>query len=254
VPKEHNEIRDPVHVFITADPDELAAINSPVVQRLRHIHQLAMTYLVYPGATHRRFEHSLGVMHLAGQIYDVVMRDDNLSDALREIVPVNPRKREYWRSVLRLAALCHDVGHLPFSHGAEDLLPEGVQHEQLSRALIECEQMRQVWDDMRPQPKVSDVVKVALGPDKAADLGFDTWEAILAEMISGDVFGADRMDYLLRDSLHAGVAYGRFDYHRLIQSMRILPQARDPFGQGTRDSRGGPTLDARRGARWRGVR
>src|SRR5205823_7215001 len=78
VAKEHNEIRDPVHVFVEADPDELAVINSAPFQRLRHIHQLALTYLIYPGATHRRFEHSLGVMHIAGRIYDVVMRDENL--------------------------------------------------------------------------------------------------------------------------------------------------------------------------------
>lgn len=111
--KEYNEIRDPVHVFVEADPDELAVINSRPFQRLRHIHQLALTFLIYPGGTHRRFEHSLGVMQVAGRIYDVVMRDENLSDVVREVVPMSRRKREYWRSVLRMAALCHDIGHLP---------------------------------------------------------------------------------------------------------------------------------------------
>jgi uncharacterized protein len=228
VQKERNEIRDPVHVFVTADPDELAVVDSAPFQRLRNIHQLAMTHLIYPGATHKRFEHCLGVMHLAGQIYDNVMRDDNLSDAVREIVPTNARKREYWRSVLRMAALCHDFGHLPFSHGPEKLLPDRMEHEQISRRLIESESMQKVWSKMRPEPKVEDVIKIALGPEVAGDLGFDTWEGILAEMIVGEVFGSDRMDYLLRDSLHAGVAYGRFDHHRLIQSMRILVEAREP--------------------------
>src|SRR5439155_8659690 len=119
VAKEFNEIRDPVHVFVEADPDELAVVNSRPFQRLRHIHQLALTYLIYPGGTHRRFEHSLGVMQVAGRIYHIVMRDENLSDVVREVVPGSRRKREYWRSVLRMAALCHDLGHLPFSHAAE---------------------------------------------------------------------------------------------------------------------------------------
>src|SRR5690242_2763188 len=116
MPKEVNEIRDPVHVFVHADPDELAVINSPPFQRLRNIHQLALSYLIYPGATHRRFEHSLGVMELVGRIFDVVIREENLSDTVREVVPSSRRKREYWRAVLRMAALCHDMGHLPFSH------------------------------------------------------------------------------------------------------------------------------------------
>jgi uncharacterized protein len=233
VPKEFNEIRDSVHVFVEADPDELAVVNSQAFQRLRHIHQLALTYLIYPGGTHRRFEHSLGVMQLAGRIYDVVMREEHLSDVVREVVPTSRRKREYWRSVLRMAALCHDMGHLPFSHAAEkELLPSGFSHEQITRALIESDQMKTVWDGMRPRPEPEDVVKVALGPEEAQDLTFDTWEAILAEAIVGDVFGADRIDYLLRDSLHTGVAYGRFDHHRLIQTMRILPPAPDPAGGG----------------------
>jgi uncharacterized protein len=214
------------------DPKHEKAAHSRPFQRLRHIHQLALSYLVYPGATHRRFEHSLGVMHVAGRIYDVVMRDSNLSDLVREVVPTGARKREYWRSVLRMAALCHDLGHLPFSHAAEkELLPVDTGHEQVTRALIFCDDMKKVWDAMRPRPEPEDVVKIALGPREASDLTFDTWEAILSEMIVGDVFGADRIDYLLRDSHHAGVAYGRFDHNRLIQSIRILPPVSDPAAE-----------------------
>lgn len=78
-----HEFRDPVHSFIHVDGDERRVIDSAPVQRLRHIHQLAMTHLVYPGATHRRFEHSLGVMELAGQVFDVVTDPDRLSEELR---------------------------------------------------------------------------------------------------------------------------------------------------------------------------
>ena len=71
-----HEIRDPVHGFITVDTPERDVLDTPPVQRLRDIHQLAMEYLVYPGATHKRFEHALGVMELAGRVYDVVTRTD----------------------------------------------------------------------------------------------------------------------------------------------------------------------------------
>src|SRR5882672_8883332 len=78
--KHSHEFRDPIHTFISVRTDERTVIDSRPFQRLRHIHQLALSYLVYPGATHKRFEHSLGVMHLAGRIYDVVTRGELLSD------------------------------------------------------------------------------------------------------------------------------------------------------------------------------
>jgi HD superfamily phosphohydrolase len=227
--KRIHEVRDPVHIFIRYDSDERKVIDSEPFQRLRYIHQLAMTFLVYPGATHRRFEHSLGVMELASRIFDSITRPDNLYYLPSEIRDQFPAledlsKRGYWRRVLRLAALCHDLGHLPFSHAAENLLPKGYSHETMTKIII-LELMKDVWsrlDDPKPRPE--DIAKIAVGPEEAKDLGrFSTWEAILSEIIVGDVFGADRMDYLLRDSLHAGVTYGHFDHHRLIDTMRILP-------------------------------
>ncbi|MDA8234683.1 MAG: HD domain-containing protein [Clostridia bacterium] len=119
--KHVTEIRDPIHIFIKLDSDELKVLNSRPFQRLRHIHQLAMTYLVYPGATHRRFEHSLGVMELAGRVYDIVTDKSNINEKIKDLIPQLGREdeRRYWRRVLRIAALCHDMGHLPFSHAAE---------------------------------------------------------------------------------------------------------------------------------------
>lgn len=104
-----HEIRDPIHVFVYVDDVEREVLNSRPLQRLRHIHQLAMTYLVYPGATHRRFEHSLGVFELAGRVFDVVTRQEHLSEEVRELLPDLTREasRSYWRLVLRMAALCH---------------------------------------------------------------------------------------------------------------------------------------------------
>jgi len=220
--KHTHEIRDPIHVFIRLSSAEREVLDSRPFQRLRHIHQLALTYLVYPGATHRRFEHSLGVMELATRVFDVVTHEDKLDDRLRGELGELQENRRYWRRVLRMAALCHDIGHLPFSHAAEaELLPDGWTHELLSAALIRSDEMKTAWSHLKVDPE--DVVKLALGPKEAPDLEFSPWETILAEIIVGDALGVDRMDYLLRDSHHAGVAYGRFDHYRLIDTMRILP-------------------------------
>lgn len=131
--KHLHEFRDPIHTFISVRTDERRVIDSAPFQRLRNIHQLAMTYLVYPGATHKRFEHSLGVMELASRIFDVVTNPQNLlDDTVRKIVP-DEEGRRYWKSAIRMAALCHDLGHLPFSHAAEkELLPNGYNHERLT--------------------------------------------------------------------------------------------------------------------------
>ena len=225
--KNIHEIRDPIHVFIRLDSDERKILDSPPFQRLRHIHQLALTYLVYPGATHKRFEHSLGVMELASRIYDVVTEPENIyqeSKAVRDIIP-KYRELEHlkWKRTLRLAALCHDLGHLPFSHVSEELLPEGWDHERITMKVILSEEMSDIWKKIDMQPE--HVAKLAIGPKKSKDymnVELDEWESILSEIITGDVFGADRMDYLLRDSYHTGVAYGKFDHYRLIDTMRIL--------------------------------
>lgn len=221
-----HEIRDPIHIFVRLDSAERKVLDSCAYQRLRHITQLALTYLIYPGATHKRFEHSLGVMELAGRVFDTITSDHNVTDEVRQLVPeiALPDERNYWRRVLRMAALCHDIGHLPFSHAAEDeLLPAGWSHERLSRLLIESELMVPIWKGMRPPLDPEHIVKVAIGARNAKDLAFTKWERILSEIIVGDAFGVDRIDYLLRDSHHTGVGYGKFDHYRLVDEIRILP-------------------------------
>jgi hypothetical protein len=164
-------------------------------------------------------------MEVASRIYDVVTNQLNIyHDSVRDIVPQargDARAHEYWAQVLRCAALCHDLGHLPFSHAAErELFPAGWDHERLSYEIIMCEELNTLWKKLKIQAE--DVAKLALGPKKCK-LEFSDWETILSEIIVGDVFGADRIDYLLRDSYHAGVSYGRFDHYRLIDTLRILP-------------------------------
>lgn len=217
------EIRDPVHVFVRVHRDERQwLVDAEPLQRLRDVHQLAMSYLLYPGASHKRFEHSLGVLELATKIFDRVSDPHRIAH-LPENNPVIEelkRRRERWRQVLRAAALCHDIGHMPFSHAAETLLPDGWNHETVTRDLILSQGMADIWKHLKIE--ATEVVKVALG-QKGHDFILDPIEHLLTEIITGDAFGADRMDYLLRDSLHTGVAYGRFDHHRLIDTLRLMP-------------------------------
>ena len=225
VTKRYHEIRDPIHGFIKLDSYERCVLDSPPVQRLRNIHQLAMSYLVYPGATHKRFEHSLGVMELAGRVFDVVTAQENIHASVQKtVLNLTDDEKLYWRKVLRMAALCHDIGHLPFSHAAEiELLPTGRSHESITVDLIQGDLMAEIWESMRPRPAPLDIAKVSVGPEYLSKEEFTDWERLLYEIIGGDALGVDRMDYLLRDSHHAGVGYGRFDHYRLIESMRILP-------------------------------
>jgi HD superfamily phosphohydrolase len=164
-------------------------------------------------------------MEIASRIFDVVTAPENVRhDSVRNIMP-DDQARGYWKSVLRMAALCHDVGHLPFSHAAEkELLPEGYDHERLTKDFIYSDEMEEIWATMTPPLRADDIVKLAVGPKRADPLELSTWETILSEIIVGDAFGADRMDYLLRDSYHAGVSYGTFDRHRLVNTLRILPK------------------------------
>lgn len=220
-----HEIRDPIHVFVHLDSDERRVLDSRPFQRLRNIHQLALSYLVYPGATHKRFEHSIGVMELATKAFDVVTNNENILEGIRSIVPElsPPDTLRYWRRVLRMAALCHDIGHLPFSHAAEgELLPGGWTHGRLTVQLIRSPEMEGIWQSVTPPLRSDDIAKLAVGPKAYTQVPFTTWEALLSELVVGDAFGVDRMDYLLRDSHHAGVAYGKFDHFRLIDTLRIL--------------------------------
>ncbi|HRK20165.1 MAG TPA: HD domain-containing protein [Fimbriimonadaceae bacterium] len=224
--KIRHEVRDPIHGFIHFDNLERDVINSRPFQRLRSIHQLALTYCVYPGATHRRFEHSFGVMEVASRLYDRLFRD--LRGKAAEMLQENLDSGgiDYWRKVLRLSALLHDVGHLPFSHAAEaDLMPDGWDHERMTAEFIRKSEIAQILEGATPPIRVEDVVDLAWQPSKRQkhepEQLPDVWRTLLNDVITSDTFGADRIDYLLRDSHHAGVAYGRFDPDRLIGGMLV---------------------------------
>ena len=215
--------------------DELRVVESSPFQRLRQIRQLALSHLVYHGATHTRFEHSLGVMELAGRAFDVVTSQHNLHPDVRErfAKELTPEKKAEWRKTLRFAALCHDLGHLPFSHAGEGLLPKDwKKHDSISvRLIMEDPNLREVWKRMEPlSPDPKLIAQIAVGTTKKIwnpleeepSVG-DPWKDTLSEIIVGDSFGVDRMDFLLRDAYYTGVPNGVFDHWQLIESLRILP-------------------------------
>ena len=107
MPGKIHEFRDPVHVFIRLESAERDVVDSPPFQRLRDIHQLALTYLIYPGATHKTFEHSLGVMEVATRIYDTVTAPQNIwGESVRNLIPNDGFEHGYWRRALRMACVC----------------------------------------------------------------------------------------------------------------------------------------------------
>src|SRR5712692_4106730 len=133
------EIRCPVHGFIPIDDWEKEIINQPAFQRLRRIKQLAWTDMLYPGAMHSRFEHALGVMHVATRLFDAIVQRSG--DVLKEQLVFDDNGLRTDRKLVRLTALLHDVGHAPFSHAGEELFPmhaEGsrYKHEDYSAAII----------------------------------------------------------------------------------------------------------------------
>jgi hypothetical protein len=231
------EVRCPLHGSIPFNGRERDIINHPFVQRLRSISQLGLAQLVFPGATHTRFSHALGVMHVTGRIFDQVVRALELDSG----IALAPAERQRARQVARLAGLLHDLGHPPFSHTYEPLLPRKgalpsprhwyarfdpearASHEDFSIAAIYA--LSQEAPRLLPADEAQDVcalIDQAVRPSpeltRAGPRSSHNLYPLLKQMISGEI-DADRMDYLRRDAHFAGVAYGNFDLERLIQSL-----------------------------------
>lgn len=217
------EIRCPVHGFIPISDWEREIINQPAFQRLRRIRQLAWTDQVYPGAMHTRFEHSLGVMHVATLLFDSIVRRSGAM--LRAELAYTDGGLERDRNLVRLAALLHDVGHCPFSHGAEELFPlesgkKRYRHEHYSAAIIRGPLRDAI--EQHPLNQNCDIKADAIASLLEGASGNPGRALFWRELIDGQM-DADRMDYLLRDSLHCGVDYGKYDLRRLIVSIRAIP-------------------------------
>lgn len=217
------EIRCPVHGFIQLDDWEREIIAQPSFQRLRRIRQLAWTDLLYPGAMHTRFEHSLGVMHAATMLYNAIV--EKSKPLLREHLAYTDEGFDRDRKLIRLAALLHDVGHAPFSHSSEELFPPRDKgkgkftHEDYSAAIIRTELRSAIEDHQLNENTELTADKVAALIEGSASAK----RALFWRVLINGQMDADRIDYLIRDSHHIGVSYGKFDMLRLIFSVTAIP-------------------------------
>ena len=195
--KKHLDIIDPIHDFIRAYSTEITIIDNPIFQRLRRIRQLSGAHLVYPGAQHTRFEHSLGVMHIAAQAGQVLQE--------KGIINSNDIKN------IRLAALLHDIGHGPFAHIFEEVLQrkKKASHEEIGRDLILKTEIGDVISKSGFDKKL--ITKLAFGDSKFQ---------FMNEIISG-ALSADMMDYLLRDGYFTGAEHAKIDHKRITQSLDV---------------------------------
>jgi uncharacterized protein len=195
----HFEIlRDPVWNNIRVDELTLDLVDTDVFQRLRYVRQLGWTYLVYPGATHTRFEHALGTHHLSRRTLALLCEAEDAASISDEE-----------QAIVRSAALLHDVGHYPFSHALEEI--GALHHEDVARPLITA-------------GAVAELLKSRLGddaPSRVFDLIRGQSRSELQGLISGSL-DLDKVEYLKRDAFMCGVPYGEIDVDRLTNAMVLV--------------------------------
>lgn len=198
------QIRDPIHGFIGLTKEECALLDTPALQRLRRVRQLAMASLVYPGALHTRFEHTLGVLHVAGQMCDKLEID------------------ERHKPTVRLAALLHDAGHGPFSHVSESVL-DAVAQTDLDKAAGKQDKIHELItrDIITNHAGFNDTLSRGERHNIVDLLDCGLHDPIHRAIISGPL-DADKQDYLLRDSRYCGVPYGLFDIANLHNTLMAV--------------------------------
>ncbi len=226
-------IRDPIHGSLTFSPEEARVVDSRHFQRLRHVRQLGFGDLAFPGATHTRHAHSLGAMHVASRLFDAIFARATLDE------PTRAR----FRAAVRLAVLCHDLGHMPLSHASEAIAPprsalglptwmKGAEagqatHEDFTAKLLLDSSLTRTLETVygpqgiTPQLVASLVTGVLPPGDGGFVAGGVDWTPALRAIVSGEL-DADRMDYLLRDSFFTGVNYGRYDVEWILQNLEAV--------------------------------
>ena len=204
-------IKDSVHGHVRLGGVAAELVDTPAFQRLRHIKQLSTVRLVYPSANHTRFEHSLGVYHLARGAIEGLGVDPDTADHVRT------------------AALLHDIGHGPYGHQTEGIIRRetGRDHDDIGWLLTDAD--REVCQTLE---------RNGLDPERVASL--IAGDGALGALVSGEL-DIDRMDYLVRDAHHTGVPYGTVDTGRLVNELRLVGDGVDP---GAADSAAADSADA----------
>ncbi len=240
------EIRDPIHGTISFSEREQRIVDHKYMQRLRHIRQLGLSYLVYPGATHDRFSHGIGAMHVVSRIWDRII--ETSGKVLHE--HFEDFDLQYFRRILRLAGMLHDIGHPPLSHVSERFMPQfgeldvpkgwfsdikkdrQAKHEDYSVLLIGA--LCSAEDSPLPIDDAQDIASLIhhdVMPSRSWEKKYGTNSGrvgihrLLRSFISGEL-DCDRMDYLLRDAYFSGVAYGTYDMDHLIGNLGVTEHDR----------------------------
>lgn len=201
-------LRDAVWGDVALGPRELALIDTPYFQRLRRVKQLGLTDLVFPGARHTRFEHSIGVFHLAGLVVERL-----------RMLPKAPDATDADERAFLAAALVHDVGHYPFSHAVEELEIDQIsRHTEIARKLIISTELARIleqeWD---VDPKL---VTALVAGSQRGDPQLTEAQSLLRSALDSSL-DVDKLDYLVRDARGANVPYGVVDVQRLIGSLTV---------------------------------
>lgn len=222
------EIRDPVHGSIAIHDTEIEILEHPFFQRLRNIKQLGFSEYVFPGATHTRYLHSIGVMNVSTLVFNSLFRDQYSKDILR------------LKESLRLACLLHDIGHAPLSHSTETVMPM-VSSLHLPQQFIggdrqathEDYTIKSITDSSFTESFKGVTKEFGIDPTAIAELVIGetshpeyftvsgvNYFPLLHQLVSSEM-DCDRMDYLLRDSYFCGVSYGKFDLDWIIDNLKI---------------------------------
>lgn len=225
------QIRDPIHGSIPIDERELAVVDSPYFQRLRSVRQLGFADLAFPGANHTRYAHALGAAHLAGRIFDSIYGRLHVGEA----------DRARLKAALRVAVLLHDLGHAPFSHASESIMPPRARlglplwatfgssagqasHEDFTLKLLLDSDLTDLLRrrygplDLPPEAIASLVAGAPAPGGPWFAVGGIDHGPLLRQIVSSEL-DADRMDYLLRDSFYTGVNYGNYDLDWLVEHL-----------------------------------
>lgn len=232
-------IKDCVHGYITVDNQDLDILNTECMERLRHIHHLGVGFLIYPGSTHSRFEHSLGVMHIGSRIFEHLVSSDK---AFRETLSTEDLQK--MRKTLKWALLLHDTGHTPFSHTLEDFCKIGEVLKEMKRLnfkfynpkerkheLIAIDKIHELMGSYLVLTEYNDllncrgvdpnaVAALILGKIGEVDAQYRPYLNIMRSIVDS-TFDADKIDYILRDDYMSGVDLVKLDVDRLISAYCI---------------------------------
>ena len=195
-------IRDPIHGYIEISPPIERLLDTRAVQRLRNVKQLGWTYLVYPGANHTRFEHSLGTYYLASRLAQELEGQDRIE--------------------IEIAALLHDIGHGPYSHDCEQVIEKYTRRGHADvKFLLEGNEIAPLLEE--------------LGISPAAIASHIEGKTRIGQIVNGTL-DVDRMDYLVRDAYYTGVSYGMVDVDHLLRNIRFYDDSSVLYHRGLRSA------------------